>query len=63
MPNIKRPKTQQEAHPTAQEEYKAETGHEAKDIETAKKNYNPDNLSEEKKNEQHQAIYMSKHFD
>lgn len=63
MPNIKRPKTEEEAHPTAREEYKEEHGKEAPDLETAKKDYNPDNLSEEKKNKQHVAIYMYKHFD
>jgi len=46
---------------TAQEEYKKETGHEAKHLETAKKAYNPDDLSEEKMKKQHQAIWMSKH--
>lgn len=61
MTEIKRPK--EDLHPTAQEEYKKENGHEAKNLETAKKAFNPDDLSEEQKNKQHQAIYMSKHFD
>lgn len=63
MTDIKRPKNKQELHPTAQEEYKEENGHEAKELETAKKAYNPDNLDEEDKNKQHVAIYMSKHED
>lgn len=61
MANIKRPKTKEELHPTAQQEYKEETGHFAKNLETAKEAYNPNDLSEEKKNKQHQAIYLSKH--